>query len=343
MGRPASTVGPMRAPVRQIVCRSFAPLDQLVIEERESAPLTPNQVRIAIRAAGVNFVDALIVQGLYQIKPPLPFTPGGESVGIITEIGDAVSERSVGQRVLVTSGAGAFATEMVVAARSTLVVPDSLTDGQAATFMQSYGTAWFALVERARMRAGQWLLVLGAGGGVGLGAVDVGHALGLNVIAAASTADKRELALSRGAVATIDSSSEDVKARAKEISVDGLDAVYDPIGGRVGEQCLRALRDDGQFLVIGFASGDIPQLPANQVLLRNRRVTGVEWGGWVIKHPEENQRMVGEILAKIVAGELSPVEPTSYAFDDAAQALADQQNRRVVGKAVLTIPATGAI
>ena len=323
--------------MRVVVCNSFAPLDQLVIEERPSVPLGANQVRIAIRAAGVNFVDALIVQGLYQIKPPLPFTPGGESVGVITEIGDEVSERSVGQRVLVTSGAGAFATEMVVGARSTLVMPQSLTDGQAATFMQSYGTAWFALVERARLLPGQWLLVLGAGGGVGLGAVDVGHALGLNVIAAASTPEKRALAESHGAVATIDSSTEDVKARAKQISGDGLDAVYDPIGGTVGEQCLRALRDDGQFLVIGFASGTIPQLPANQVLLRNRRVTGVEWGGWVAKHPEENQRMVGEILAKIVAGELSPVEPTSYAFDDAAVALADQQNRNVVGKAVLVV------
>ena len=328
--------------MRVVVCNSFAPLDQLVIEERPSVALRSGQVRIAVRAAGVNFVDALIVQGLYQIKPPLPFTPGGESVGIITEIAEDVSERSVGQRVLVTSGAGAFATEMVVGARNTLEMPDSLTDGQAVTFMQSYGTAWFALVERARMQAGQWLLVLGAGGGVGLGAVDVGHALGLKVIAAASSPEKRALAESRGAVATIDSSTEDVKARAKEISGEGLDAVYDPIGGAVGEQCLRALRDDGQFLVIGFASGDIPKLPANQVLLRNRRVTGVEWGGWVSKHPEENQRMVGEILAKIVAGELNPVEPTAYAFDDAAHALADQQNRNVVGKAVLLVSSADA-
>jgi NADPH2:quinone reductase len=329
--------------MRAVVCNSFAPLDQLVIEERPSAVLRPGQVRVRVTAAGVNFVDALIVQGRYQIKPPLPFTPGGESVGIITELApdldSAPSESGIriGRRVLVTSGAGGFATEVVVAARNVLVVPDTLTDGQAATFMQSYGTAWFALVRRAQLRAGQWLLVLGAGGGVGLGAVDVGHALGLNVIAAASSADKRELATSRGAVAVIDSSIEDVKVRAKEISGDGVDAVYDPIGGTVGEQCLRTLRDDGQFLVIGFASGQIPQLPANQVLLRNRRVTGVEWGGWVIKHPEENQEMVSEILAKIVAGDLNPVEPTSYRFEDAARALADQQNRQVTGKAVLVV------
>jgi NADPH:quinone reductase len=323
--------------MRAIVCNSFAPLDQLAIEERESAPLRADQVRVRIAAAGVNFVDALIVQGLYQIKPPLPFTPGGESVGVVSEVGSDVSSPAVGQRVLVTSGAGGFATEMVVPARAALAVPDALTDGQAATFMQSYGTAYFALDRRARLTDGQWLLVLGAGGGVGLGAVDVGHAMGLNVIAAASSPDKRALAASRGAVATIDSSTEDVKVRAKEISGSGVDAVYDPIGGVVGEQCLRALRDDGQFLVIGFASGDIPQLPANQVLLRNRRVTGVEWGGWVLEHPDENRQMVEEIVAKIVAGELNPVEPTSYPFDDAARALADQQNRKITGKAVLVV------
>ena len=323
--------------MRAVVCTAFAPLDQLVIEERTSAELRAGQVRVAVRTAGVNFVDALIVQGLYQIKPPLPFTPGGESVGVITELGDGVTDRAIGDRVLVTSGAGAFATEMVVAARNTLLLPATLTDGQAATFMQSYGTAYFALQRRAQLQPGQWLLVLGAGGGVGLGAVDVGRALGLQVIAAASSQDKRDLAASRGAVAVIDSSTEDVKARAKEISGEGVDAVYDPIGGAVGEQCLRALRDDGQFLVIGFASGQIPRLEANQVLLRNRRVTGVEWGGWVAKHPEENQQMVAEILERIVAGELHPVEPTSYAFEDAAQALADQQNRQVVGKAVLVV------
>jgi len=323
--------------MRAVVCQSFAPLDQLVIVERESAPLGPGQVRISVTAAGVNFVDALIVQGLYQIKPPLPFTPGGESVGIVTEAADDVTAPAVGQRVLVTSGAGGFATEIVVPARLALPVPDELTDGQAATFMQSYMTAWFALVARAHVQAGQWLLVLGAGGGVGLAAVDVGHALGMHVIAAASSADKRELAASRGATATIDTATEDVKTRAREISGDGVDAVYDPVGGPLAEQCLRALRDDGQFLVIGFASGTIPQLPANQVLLRNRRVTGVEWGGWVAKHPDENQVLVGHVLAKIAAGELHPVEPTAYAFDDAATALADQQQRRVVGKAVLVV------
>jgi NADPH2:quinone reductase len=321
--------------MRAVVCTSFAPLDQLVIEERPSVPLAAGQVRVRVTAAGVNFVDALLVQGLYQIKPPLPFVPGGETVGIVTELGEGVTSHSLGDRVLITSGFGGFATEMVSAASRAVIVPSSLTDGQAATFMQSYMTAYFALVHRAKMQPGQWLLVLGAGGGVGLAAVDVGRALGLKVIAAASSAAKREMAQSRGAVAVIDSSSEDVKARAKEISGDGVDAVYDPIGGKLGEECLRSLREDGQFIVIGFASGDIPKLPANQVLLRNRRVTGVDWGAWVGRNPAENQALVLQVLAKIAAGELNPVEPVSYPFEQAAQALADQQQRNVVGKAVL--------
>ena len=321
--------------MRAVVCSSFAPLDQLVIEERASVPLAAGQVRVRVTAAGVNFVDALLVQGLYQINPPLPFVPGGETVGIVTELGEGVTSHSLGDRVLITSGFGGFATEMVSAASRAVIVPSALTDGQAATFMQSYMTAYFALVHRAKMQPGQWLLVLGAGGGVGLAAVDVGRALGLKVIAAASSAAKREMAQSRGAVAVIDSSSDDVKARAKEISGDGVDAVYDPIGGKLGEECLRSLREDGQFIVIGFASGDIPKLPANQVLLRNRRVTGVDWGAWVGRNPAENQALVLQVLAKIAAGELNPVEPVSYPFEQAAQALADQQPRNVVGKAVL--------
>jgi NADPH:quinone reductase len=321
--------------MRAVVCKSFGPLDALVIEERPSAQLAPGQVRVRVTAAGVNFVDALLVQGLYQIKPPVPFVPGGESAGVITEVGQGVTSPAVGERVLAATGLGGFVTEIVIPADRVLSVPASITDGQAATFMQSYMTAYFALVERARMQAGQWLLVLGAGGGVGLAAVDVGRALGLQVIAAASSGDKREMAVSRGAMGVIDSSTEDVKVRAREISGDGVDAVYDPVGGKLGEECLRSLRDDGQFLVIGFASGDIPKLPANHVLLRNRRVTGVDWGGWAGRNPAAHQEMIGRVLAMIAAGELSPVEPVSYPFERAAQALADQQHRKVVGKAVL--------
>jgi len=318
------------------LCSAFAPLDQLRVEDRDAAVCGPGDVRIEITAAGVNFVDALFVQGLYQVKPPLPFVPGSEFAGRVAEVGADVSAFAVGDRVFANGGLGGYASEMVLPARRVRRTPDALTDGQAATFAQSYMTAWFALQHRAVARTGQWLLVLGAGGGVGLAAVDVGHALGLHVIAAASTADKRRLASERGAESVIDSSAEDVKTRARELAGgDGVDLVYDPVGGTQGEQALRALRDDGQFLVVGFASGAIPKLPANQVLLRNRRVTGVEWGGWVLKNPGENERMLDDVIAAIERGELRPVEPVAYALDDAETALLDQQERRVTGKAIL--------
>jgi NADPH2:quinone reductase len=217
-----------------------------------------------------------------------------------------------------------------------VVLPESLTDGQAATFMQSYLTGWFALVERARVEAGKWLLVLGGGGGVGLAAVDLGHALGLRVIAVASTDEKRALATARGADAVIDStlSANEIKEQAKQISGGGVDYIYDPVGGEVGETCLRALTDDGQYLVIGFVAG-IPMLPANQVLLCNRRITGVDWGAWAMKNPELNNANLAKVLELIDIGKLCPVEPVTYPLRDAARALTDIQARKIAGKVAL--------
>jgi NADPH2:quinone reductase len=322
--------------MREVVCTGFGPLQDLRVVERASAPCGAQQVRVQVRAAGVNFVDALFVQGLYQIKPPLPFVPGNEIAGEVVEAGGEVSGVALGDRVFANVGLGGFASEVVVDAQRVMPTPAALTDGQAATFTQSYLTAMFALRERAAATAGQWLLVLGAGGGVGLAAVDVGRAIGLRVIAAASTEAKRVEAMARGAEAVIDSSSDGVKERAKQLSGGGVDLVYDPVGGAAGETALRALADDGQFLVIGFASGSIPQLPANQVLLRNRRVTGVDWGGWVARgNVAANQAMLADVLALIERGQLHPVEPAVYALDDAARALDDQQHRRVTGKACL--------
>lgn len=321
--------------MRVVSCSSFGPLEQLTIEERPSAPIGPNDVRIAVAAAGVNFVDGLFVQGLYQIKPPLPFVPGGEVAGTVAEVGAEVTALSVGQRVFASTGLGGFASEVVVPARAAIPTPPLLSDAQAATFVQSYMTAWFALHVRARAAAGQTLLVLGAGGGVGLAAVDVGTAMGLTVIAAASSEAKRALAVEHGAVATIDTASEDLKTRAKELGGGGIDLVYDPVGGALAEQALRTLGDDGQYLVIGFAAGEIPKLPANLVLLRNRRVTGVDWGGWIGGHQAENQAMLRDVLASIERGELHPVEPAAYPLADVATALRDQVERRVTGKAVL--------
>lgn len=321
--------------MRVVSCHHFGPLTDLVVEERESQPLRDGQVRIDVRAAGVNYVDGLFVQGLYQIKPPLPFVPGGEIAGVISEVAADVTSHQVGQRVFCSTGLGGFASEVVVPAPRAIPTPDAMTDGQAATFVQSYMTAWFALRVRARAEAGQWLLVLGAGGGVGLAAVDVGAAMGLHVIAAASSEEKRAIAMSRGAEATIDTAGDDIKARARELSGRGVDLVYDPVGGDLAETALRTLCDDGQYLVVGFAGGSIPRLPANQILLRNRRVTGVDWGGWIGGHVDENARMLGEVTAAVARGELRPVEPTAYPLERVADALGDQVGRRVVGKTVL--------
>ena len=224
-------------------------------------------------------------------------------------------------------------------------VPESLTDGQAATFMQSYMTGWYALRLRARVSAGDTMLVLGAGSGVGLAAVDIGAALGLRVIAAASTPEKRALAESRGAMATIDSSTLDaagIKDAAKAFAAafddradrGGVDLVYDPVGGEVGEVAVRALGEDGQYLVIGFVAG-IPQLPANQVLLRNRRITGVDWGAWVGRNQDANRALLREVVERIGAGDLDPVEPVTYPLADAARALQDLADRKVAGKVAL--------
>lgn len=326
--------------MRAVVCHTFGPVEQLVVEERPSPVLEAHQVRVRATACGLSFVDGLVVQGRYQIKPPLPYVPGMEVVGRVSEVGGDVTTHHLGDRVLVNLGfGGGCVDEVVVAAKRARPLPDHITDGQAATFVQSYLTSWFALRQRASLTPGQSLLVLGAGSGVGLAAVDIGRAMGLRVIAAASTPEKLAMAVSRGAEATIDSSRDDVKAVAKDIAASwghdtGVHALYDPVGGDLGTACLRALGDDGQYLVVGFVTG-IPQLPANQILLRNRRVIGVDWGGWAIWHPAEDAAMLDEVLAAIGRGELNPVEPVGYPFDQVVQAFNDLASRRVVGKVAL--------
>lgn len=332
-----------------VECAEFGPIENLRIVERESPPLDPGRVRLAIVAAGVNFVDGLLVEGRYQIKPPTPFVPGGEVVGRLVELGSDITEGdgglALGDRVFASIGFGGYASEAVVSPRQLVAIPDTLTDGQAATFMQSYMTGWYALTVRARASVGDTMLVFGAGSGVGLAAVDIGSALGLRVIAVASNAQKRELAESRGAVATIDNSVLDaagIKDAAKAFAASfpdradrgGVDLVYDPVGGEAGEVAVRALGEDGQYLVVGFVAG-IPKLPANQVLLRNRRITGVDWGAWVGRNPDANAAMLAEVVERIAAGDLDPVEPVVHPLAEAAQALRDLADRRVAGKVAL--------
>ena len=321
--------------MRAVVCSEFAPIDRLTVEERPDPVPGPGKAVVAVRAAGVNYVDGLFVQGKYQIKPPLPFTPGGEVAGDVVAVGPDVQGVAVGDRVLAMPWLGGFASHVELAAGAVVPIPGALSYGQAAALVQSYGTMLFSMTRRMQVRAGEWVLVLGAGGGIGLAAIDVARHLGARVIAAASSPDKLAAATAAGAEATIAYEDEDLKARARELSGGGVDVVVDPVGDRFAEPALRALRWMGRYLVIGFAGGEIPKLPANQVLLNNRTVVGVDWGAWTMRDPSGNQELLAELMSLAGSGALSPVEPTEYPLDDVLAALTDLQDRRVAGKVVL--------
>jgi NADPH2:quinone reductase len=325
--------------VRAIVCQEYGPIDRLRLVDIPEPELDAGHVRVAVTATGVNYVDTLIVQGRYQVKLPTPFVPGWECVGRVIEVADDVPadrpDVTVGVRVLVTAGSGAYAEQAVAPARSVRVLPDGISDPIAATFMQSYMTGLFALDQRAHAAPGQTLLVIGAGSGVGLAAVDVGRMLGLRVFAVASSDDKRELARSRGAEVAFDVDA-DVKSAIRELVAPaaGVDLVYDPVGGHASEQWVRSLGDGGQYLVIGFVGG-IGSVPLNHVLLRNRSVVGVDWGGWAGRHQAENASMLDRLMAAIADGRLDPVEPTAYPLERTVDALTDLAERRAAGKLVV--------
>lgn len=322
--------------MRAVVCNELGPPSVLTIEERPDPTPGPGQVLIEVEACGVNFVDALFVAGEYQIKPPVPFVPGGEVAGTVTAVGEGVTGPRVGERVLASIGLGGYASHVVCGAAQASRLPDELDAARAAAFTQSYCTALFALGRRAGVSDGEVVLVLGAGGGVGLAAIDVAVSFGARAIAVASSDDKRAAALAQGAEAAIDPTTEDLKARARELSgKEGVDVVIDPVGGDLAEPALRALGNFGRYCVIGFAAGSIPRLPANQVLLRNRTVLGIDWGAWGMADPAGNQALLGEGLSLVGAGRLHPVAPTTYPLEDVSRALEDLQGRRITGKVVL--------
>ncbi|MFI6299239.1 NADPH:quinone oxidoreductase family protein [Nonomuraea sp. NPDC050790] len=301
--------------MKAVVCTEYGkPVE--IVETPDPVP-GPGQVLIEVEAAGVNFVDGLMVRGGYQIRPPLPFTPGYEVAGRLPD----------GTRVLAVTGLGGFASHVVVHAAQAVPLPDHLDAARAAAFAQSYCTALFALRERAGLRPGERVLVLGAGGGVGLAAVQVAKAMGAEVLAAASSADKRAAATGAGADEAV--GYDDLKATARAW---GVDVAVDPVGGALSEQALRALRERGRLLVVGFASGEIPRLPANQVLLRSRSVVGLDWGAWSMTHAAENRAMLEELLA--MPG-IDPVAPHVRPLEEAGRAMADLVERRVTGKIVL--------
>ncbi len=321
--------------MRAVVCRELGPLEHVVIEERPTPVPGPGQVVVDMRATGVNYVDGLICQGRYQMKPQTPYVPGGELAGVISAVADDVSRVTVGDRVMAMTGFGSFAEQVVVAGASLEPIPADLGFGQAAAFVQSYSTAWFTMTRRTSVQQGEWVLVLGAGGGIGLASVDVAVALGANVIAAASSSEKLDKARSMGATATIAYEDVDLKATARAISGGGVDVVIDPVGGRHSEPALRATRKFGRLCVIGFASGPIATVPLNQVLLNNRTVTGVDWGAWAMGDPGGNRELLGELVELVECGRLHPTVPQERPLGDAVAVMSGLLDRSIAGKVVL--------
>lgn len=319
--------------MRRIVCKRVGALDDLEIEDAPPPEPGPGQVLVDVRACGVNYVDGLFVRGGYQIKPPVPFTPGSEVAGVVSAIGDGVASVAIGDRVIASCGLGGYAERVVAGAGSTFALPDAVTFEQGAAFVQSYATAGFALTVRAVLAAGDWVLVTGAGGGVGRACVDLARHLGARVIAVASSEAKRAAARNAGAEVALDA-ADDVKTAAREASGGGVDIVVDPVGGDLAEPCLRAMKEFGRYLVIGFVAG-IPRLPANHVLLNNRAVVGVDWGAWAMRHPEDNRSLVDGMLALAGSGDLHPSVPATAPLADAAEVLGDLEERRIAGKVVL--------
>jgi NADPH:quinone reductase len=323
--------------MKALLCKTHGLPDTLVFEEHTLGPVGPDQVLVTMKAAGVNFPDVLIIQNKYQFKPDLPFSPGSEMAGIVAQVGADVKHVKVGDRVMASTGHGAFAEQVLVASRSVIPMPPEMDFDTAAAFTLTYGTSHHGLKDRGELKAGETLLVLGAAGGVGLAAIEIGKALGAKVIAAASTAEKLAVCKEHGADELINYSSEDFRERIKAITGGkGPDVIYDPVGGPLAEQAFRSIAWRGRYLVIGFANGEIPKIPFNLMLLKGAAVVGVFWGDFTRREPQENLAGMQELLGWMRQGKIRPHISARYPLAQGAHALNDMMNRKVMGKVVIT-------
>jgi len=307
--------------------------DAIEVRELEDPEPKKGQVIVKVAAAGVNFPDLLLTRGMYQLKPPPPFAPGGEIAGTITAVGEGVEGFAEGDSVMAILPFGGFATHLAVSARQLVRVPESMELETAAAFAFTYATSWHGLVDRGALASGERLLVLGAAGGVGLAAVEIGVALGAEVVAAASTDEKLELCKAHGATHGIRYDQGDLKKAAKALG--GVDVVYDPVGGDFAEPALRALRPGGRHLVIGFAAGSIPAVRWNLALLKECSIVGVAWGAWVMRNPALHSANLQKLFALHAEGKLRPHISKRYSLEEVPQALRDMDERRVKGKVVV--------
>jgi NADPH:quinone reductase len=324
--------------MKAVVCKQYGPPESLVVEELASPKAGPGEAVVSVKAASVNFPDVLIIQNKYQFKPPLPFSPGSELAGVVKEVGSGVDFKP-GDRVIGFTGYGAFAEEVKTEAARLLPLPQGMSFESGAAFILTYGTTDHALRDRAALRAGETLLVLGAAGGVGLAAIDIGKALGARVIACASSEDKLEACRQHGADATINYQTEDLRERIKALTGgNGVDVIYDPVGGAYSEPAFRSIAWRGRLLVVGFAAGEIPKLPLNLALLKGASIVGVFWGDFARREPQrfaESARQLGRWYAE---GRLKPHVSQTFPLEKAAEALRLMAERKVKGKVVLTVP-----
>jgi len=324
--------------MRAILCKAFGPPESLVIEEIASPVPGPGEVVISVKAASVNFPDVLIIENKYQVKPPLPFSPGSELAGLVKAVGQGVTGVATGDRVMAITGYGAFAEEVKTEARRVLPIPAGMDFADAAAFGLTYATSEHALLDRGALRSGETLLVLGAAGGVGLAAIEIGKILGARVIACASTDDKLAVCRAHGADDTINYATEDLRERIKALTGGhGADLVYDPVGGPYTEPALRAIAWRGRLLVVGFAAGEIPKIPLNLTLLKGCSIVGVFWGEFTRREPQRFAEAMLRLGRWYAEGKLKPHVSETFPLERAADALTRMANRQVKGKIVLTV------
>ncbi|GAB6388663.1 NADPH:quinone oxidoreductase family protein [Stutzerimonas marianensis] len=324
--------------MKAVLCKAFGPAEQLVIEDAPTPTLKKGDVLLDVHAAGVNFPDTLIIQGKYQFKPPFPFSPGGEAAGVIAAVGEKVTHLKVGDRVMALTGWGSFAEQVAVPGQNALPIPTEMDFTTAAAFSMTYGTSMHALRQRANLQPGETLLVLGASGGVGLAAVEIGKAMGARVIAAASTAEKLEVARAAGADELINYNETSLKDRIKSLTDgQGVDVIYDPVGGPLFEEAFRSIAWNGRMLVVGFASGEIPSLPANLPLLKGASLVGVFWGSFAQRQPHDNAANFRQLFAWYAEGKLKPLVSQTFTLEQTPQAIDMLGQRKAVGKLVVEV------
>lgn len=323
--------------MKALVCEHFGPPEELVFKQVPVPEPGEGEVLMEAEFCGLNFPDSLIIQNEYQIKPPLPFSPGGEVAGRIVKIGPGVQGFNLGDRVAGLTLYGAFAEFVVASAEKTTHVPGSMDLATASAFTLAYGTSHHALVQRAQLQPGERVLVLGAAGGVGLAAVEIAKALGAHVIAAASSAEKLELARQHGADELVNYATDDLKAVLKSLTGGkGVDVVYDPVGDRLADPAFRSIGWGGRYLVIGFAGGKIPSIPLNLPLLKGASIVGVFWGEFVSRSPELHKQNMAELYAMHAAGKLNPLVSERFTLAKGGEALRWMMERKAVGKVVLS-------